>query len=588
MLAFALIVGTVVCFVWGRIRYDLVAMGALLAGVLLGVIPAKHAFDGFRNDVVIIIAMALVVSAAFARSGLVEALLRPVLARFRTEATQVPALVGSVALLSMATKNVGALAIMMPVALQAAKRTGASPSRLLMPMSFASLLGGLVTLVGTSPNIIVSEVRQQALGKPFGMYDFAPVGLCLTALGLVFLAFAYRVLPRNRQPEAALSGALQANSYVTEAVVPDDWTPQSMRVGQLRAASHDEVKIAGLVRDGVKRADPHPNTVIRPGDIVLLEGEQEALQRLLTACKLRPHRANHHIERQPMQDVRSVEVVVGAESALIGQNASRLNLQTDHGVKLLAIARAGQRFTQRLRAATLRAGDVLVLRGSERVLPGALSDLGVLPLAEREVRLGARPPRYLAAGILAAAMLLVAFKIVPVAIAFFGAAIAMVVFRAIPIREAYGSLEGPVLVLIAALIPVSEALQSTGGTDLIANALSVGFKDLPPVVALGALMAVAMVSAPFLHNAPTVLILGPVAIGLAQRLHVAPDPLLMAVATGAACDFLTPIGHQCNTLVMGPGGYRFSDYPRLGAPLSLMVLLLGPPIIAFFWPLAAG
>ena len=586
MLAFGLIVATVSCFVWGRIRYDLVSLGALLIGVLVGVIPAKHAFDGFKNDVVIIIAMALVVSAAFARSGLIEAMMRPVLARLKTEATQVPALVGSVALLSMTTKNVGALAIMMPVALQAARRTGASPSRFLMPMSFASLLGGLVTLVGTSPNIIVSEVRQQAIGKPFAMYDFAPVGLSLTALGLVFLAFAYRLLPKDRQPEAALAGALQANSYVTEAVVPNDWTLAALRVGQLQAMGHDEVKVAALVRDKAKRVHPHPNTLIRPGDIVLLEGEQEALHRLMASAKLRPHRANHRVDRQPMQDVRSVEVVVGADSALVGQNARRLNLQTEHGVKLLAIARAGRRFTQRLRAATLRAGDVLVLRGSERTLPGALADLGVMPLAEREVRLGAKPPRYLAALILGAAMLLVAFKLLPVAIAFFGAAIAMVAFRAIPIRDAYGSLEGPVLVLIAALIPVSEALQATGGTDLIAGALSQGFKDLPPVVALGALMAVAMVSAPFLHNAPTVLILGPVAIGLAQRLHVAADPLLMAVATGAACDFLTPIGHQCNTLVMGPGGYKFWDYPRLGAPLSLMVLLLGPPIIAFFWPLA--
>jgi len=346
------------------------------------------------------------------------------------------------------------------------------------------------------------------------------------------------------------------------------------------------VKVTGLVRGGVRRSDPHPNSLIRPGDVLLLQGEQEALTRLLAACKLRPDRAAHHIERKPMQDVRSVEVVVSADSALVGQNASRLNLQEDRGVKLLAISRAGRKRRERIRAATLKAGDVLVLRGSERVLPAALAELGVLPLAEREVRLGAKPPRYLAAAITAAAMLLVALKVLPVAIAFFAAAIAMVALRAIPIREAYGALEGPVLVLIAALVPVSEALQATGGTGLIAGGLAEGLRLLPPIMVIGALMAVSMIAAPFLHNAPTVLILAPVAIGVAQRLHVSADPLLMAVATGAACDFLTPIGHQCNTLVMGPGGYKFSDYPRLGAPLSLMVLLLGPPIIALFWPLA--
>jgi len=280
-----------------------------------------------------------------------------------------------------------------------------------------------------------------------------------------------------------------------------------------------------------------------------------------------------------------VEAVVGSDSALIGQSVRRIDLQSRYNVKLMAVARSGRRVTQRLRSAAIQGGDVLVLRGPERDLPKALAELGALPLAERPVQLGARRPLWLPALILAAAMVAVALGVIPIAIAFTGAAVLMVLFRSISMRDAYAALDGPVLVLIAALIPVSEALIHTGGVDLLAGAFSDAFSLAPPLSILALLMVAAMISAPFLHNAPTVLILGPVAVGVARRLGLAPDPLLMAVAVGAACDFLTPVGHQCNTLVLGPGGYRFSDYPRLGAPLSLLVVVAGTPLIAYFWPL---
>lgn len=584
MLAFALILGTLAMFVWGRVRYDLVALGSLLGGVLVGVIPAKTAFDGFKNDVVLIIAMALVVSAAFARSGIVEVALRPILGKLNSERTQVPALVSATALLSMATKNVGALAILMPVASQLARRTGTSISRLLMPMAFASLLGGLVTLVGTSPNIIVSEVREHTLGKPFAMYDFAPVGLSLTAVGLLFLAFAYPLLPRNRTGKTALNEVLASNSYVTEAVAPEDFTPRRLR--RVNTLGGGAVTVSALIRDGKRRANPHPNTLLRSGDVVVLEGEENALHRLIADLKLKPHRADHPIERAGGRgEVRSIEAVVDPGSELVGATPKRVDLQGRFNVKVLAVSRSGGRTVRRLQAAAIQAGDVLLLRGAETDLSTALSELGLLPLAERTVQLGAKRPLILPAVILAAAMILVALKVLPIAIAFFAAAFLMVAFRCIPMREAYGALEGPVLVLIAALIPVSEALQSTGGVELISSTLSQWFTGAPAWLVLGALLTASMLAAPFLHNAPTVLILGPVAVGVAKRLGIAPDPLLMGVALGAACDFLTPVGHQCNTLVMGPGGYRFIDYPRLGAPLSLLVICAGTPLIAFFWPL---
>jgi di/tricarboxylate transporter len=582
-LAFGLIVATLGLFVWGRLRYDVIALAALITGVLIGVVPAASAFDGFKSDVVVIIAAALVVSAAFDRSGVAELALRPLLSRLKSERSQVPAMAAATALLSMATKNVGALAILMPVAQQLSRRTGTSISRLLMPMSFASLLGGLVTLVGTSTNIIVSQVREDTMGRPFHMYDFAPVGLGLTSMGLVFLAFAYRLLPKVRPAETPITEAQAAKTYVTEALVPEDWAGGPKRVADLRRSA-TEAEVSGLIRGGERRMKPHPNTLIRPGDVVQLEGEAGALHTMIADLKWKPHRADRPLEGR-RGEVRSVEAVVEANSELTGRSVRRVDLQARFNVKLLAVARSGRRPTQRLRAAPIRAGDILVLRGAETDLAGALKELGLLPLADRAVQLGGRRPLATPALILAAAMVCLGLQLIPVAIAFTGAALLMVLSRSISMREAYAALDGTVLVLIGALVPVSEALQKTGGADLIAGGLSSVLLHASPLAVLGLMMLASMLCAPFMHNAPTVLVLAPVAIGVARHLHLSPDALLMGVATGAACDFLTPVGHQCNTLVLGPGGYKFSDYPRLGAPLSVLVVLAGTSLIAMVWPL---
>lgn len=586
-LAFGLVGLTIVAFIWGRFRYDLIALVALLTGVAIGVVPAREAFDGFANDITVIIASALVVSAAFARSGVVEAVLRPLLPHLKTERSQVPVLTAAVMMLSTATKNVGALAILMPLALQLSRRTGSSPGRLLMPMAFAAMLGGMVTLVGTAPNIIVSEVRQEILGKPFGMYDYTPVGVALAALGLIFLAFGYRLLPKDRAPAVNLEAALAANAYFTEVAVPDDWPLDRPRVAELHAMGHGEVRVMALLRAGRRIPAPHPNIKVRPGDTLLLEGEPQALDDLIVRAKFKLTRSDRPVAMaEPTEEVRIVEAVVGAESGLVGQTAKQLDIYGQHGVNLLAVSRSGYRLNQHLNRVRLRTGDMLVLQGGERSLPGALKALGLLPLAEREVRLGGIRHTVAPALILTAAMVMVAFHVVPVAIAFFGAAVTMVAVGALRMREVYAAVDGPLIVLIAAMIPVSDAIQSTGGADLIAAVLSDLFRGQAPMLALASMMAVAMAATPFLNNAATVLIVAPIGASMAQKLGLSPDPFLMAVAVGAACDFLTPIGHQCNTLVMGPGGYKFSDYPRLGTPLTILVLVVGVPLIALFWPLA--
>lgn len=584
-LSFGLIGATVLCFLWGRWRYDLIALGALAVGIAMGLIPVKAAFEGFSNDIVVIIASALVLSAAISRSGLVDLLMAPLLPRLRTERSQAPVLVGVTTVLSMMTKNVGALALMMPSALQIAKRTGVSPGRLLMPMSFGSLVGGLAVLVGTSPNIIVSEVRGRALGEPFRMFDFMPVGGTLALLTILYLSVAYRLLPKHRQAAIDVDAALAANAYVTEVEAPEGWRFGEGRVADLKTAADGAVGVVAILRGRERMNSPHPNRKIQPGDQLLLEGEQQALNELIVKTGLKLTDADRPVVmNEPTEEVRVVEAVIGGESDLIGQTARSLKLNEAHGVNLLGVSRSGYRMAGRLATVRLRAGDILVLQGAEQQLPLALAALGCLPLAEREVRLGGARHVLLPTGILIAAMLLVAFGVVPAAAGFFGAAVLVVATGALRMREAYAALEGPVLVLVAAMIPVSDTVQASGGADLIAGWLSGAFHGLPPLLTLTAMMAVAMVATPFLNNAATVLIVAPIGMGLAQRLGLSPDPFLMAVAVGAGCDFLTPIGHQCNTLVLAPGGYRFGDYARLGAPLTLLILIAAPALIAVFWP----
>src|ERR1700761_2183681 len=385
--AFCILGAAVVLFASGRFRYDIVAVGALLAGVLLGVVPAKEAFSGFTSDVVVIIASARVVSAAMTRSGAVEMALRPLLGRLKSARSQVPVLAGVTALLSMATKNVGALAIVMPAALQLARKTGSSPSSLLMPMSFMSLLGGLVTLVGTSTNIIVSQVRQETLGKPFAMFDFAPVGLVLTAMGLVLVSVAWPLLPRNRQGQTSMAEAVGDAPYATEATVTDA-AAEGLTVTDLKLGD-EGVRLTSIAVQGERRETPLPDARLKAGDVLILEGDQDALDRLMGRAPLKPAREGREVEKgEATEEMRSVEAVVQSGSALVGASAQRLALKQQYGVNLLAVGRGGERITERLRDVSLRPGDILVLQAGERALPTIMKTLGVLPLAERDVLLG--------------------------------------------------------------------------------------------------------------------------------------------------------------------------------------------------------
>ena len=587
-LSFAIIGGAVLVFAWGRFRYDVVALAALFVGIVTRDVPIKQAFSGFTSDVVVIIACALIVSAAIQKSGIIEWAVQPLLDRLKSTATQVPALAAATAFLSTLTKNVGALAILMPVALRMTRNSETSASSLLMPMSFMALLGGLVTLVGTSTNIIVSQVRQDMTGQPFRMYDFAPVGLALTFLGLLFVSFGWRLLPRDRKGRAELHQAAAESAYAAEARVPEK-LPDGIRTVEDLDLGKDDVSVRALIDPDGRPRRRLAKALLKPGMSLVLEGDDQALARVFQRTLLEEARRTEDVEKdEPSEETRTIEAVVQSGSVLIGHSAERLRLQQRYGVQLLAIVRANARITERLRDVSIEVGDMLVIRAGEKALPQIVGDLSLLPLAERVITLGGGRRRFVPILILAVAMGLLAFNIAPVAGAFFGAALLMVVSGSISMREAYASLEGEVLVLIGALTPLSEAVRQSGGTDLIAHALAATLHGVPALLALGTIMVAAMVCSPFLHNAPTVLVLGPIGVGVAKGLGLGADAFLMAVATGAGCDFLTPIGHQCNTLVRGPGGYRFADYWRLGLPLSILVILVGTPLIAWVWHLSGG
>ncbi len=585
--AFGIIGAVIALLIWDRLRYDLVAMLALLVAVGVGIVKPDEAFRGFSDDIVIIVASALVVSAAVGRSGIVEEAMRPLSGRMKTVPAQIIVLTGAVTLLSAVVKNIGALAIFMPIAMQVARRNNTSASSLLMPMAFGSLLGGLMTLVGTSPNIIVSRLRTEMVGEPFSMFDFTPVGLVIAAAGVAFLAVGHRLLPKGRKAASGAAG-FSIDDYTAEVRLPETSPFVNKTVADLEAFGEGDVTVAAVIRERHRRYVPSGHWVLFAGDVLVLEADTQALADIVKYAGLELMHEKDLEGVESDEDLAVVEAVVEPRSPLVGTTVEDVSLRERFGVNLLALSRRGRPIRQRLRRVRFQLGDLVVLQARASGLSETLSALGCLPLAERDLAIGRVRKRWVALSVMVVTIALVATGTVPVVVAFFGAAVAMTALRVVTLKEAYDAIEWPILVLLAALIPVSEALRTTGGTELIAGWLSVAAQGLPPIGALALMLVAAMAVTPFLNNAATVLVMAPIGASLANHLGLRPDAFLMAVAVGAGCDFLTPIGHQCNTLVMGPGGYRFGDYWRLGLPLSIIVVVLGTAAIALFWPLRAA
>ncbi|WP_342594172.1 SLC13 family permease [Salinicola lusitanus] len=585
---------TLAAFVWGRFRYDLVAMAALLACVLLGVVPADEAFSGFGHPAIITVAAVLVLSRGFEHSGVVDWIAEKTLKAGSQPIWQLAVLTTTVILLSAVMNNVGALALLLPVAVRVAREHGTSPSLLLMPLAFGSLLGGLITLIGTPPNIIISAFRASQGEGAFRMFDFAPVGGGVALAGLAFMVLlGWRLTPR-RQGQASADELFETSAYLSELTVGEESKAAGWTLRQLREVCDEPVPVLGVVRDGEQLSGSRFFGTLRAGDIVLLEADPDDLKQLEDKAGLtigaqdRDADGSDATEAPKLntEDLQLVEAVVRTDSMMTRRTVSQLRLLDQHGLHLVAVSRDGTRLKQRLREVRFQPGDVLLLQGDENGLSESLAALGCLPLASRKLSLGRPRQLLLSVAIFAVAIGAMMFDLLPAAIALALAALVTLALGVLPLREGYDAIEGPVIVLLAAMLPVGTALETSGGAQMVADGMMALGSGWPPVVTLVALFSITLLLSNVINNAAAALLMAPIAASLASGLGVSLDPFLMAVAVSASCAFLTPIGHQSNTLVMGPGGYHFRDYWKLGLPLSLVVMVTAIPLILLIWPLS--
>lgn len=602
-IVFATLTAALVLFIWGRPRYDLVAVLSLMAVVLAGIVPAKNAFNGMGHPAVVTVAAVLVISRGLTNAGIVS-LMASWLERFGTNVyLQIGSLVALVTAASGLMNNVGALALTMPLAIGMATRSGRSPSYYLIPIAFGSLLGGMTTLIGTPPNLIISGFREQLFGEGYGMFAFLPAGGLTALVGVVLISVVgWKFIP-VREGQASPDDLFHIEDYLVEVRVPEDSVFVGQPIDAVQAFHETDAIYVGLSRSGRGPIHlPAPHEELRPGDVLLIEADKETLEMFLqkTAFELAGSRdfssqvvaRVQHPEDQPVETKVSErvhmdiqEVVVRSHSRLAGRSVREVNLRSRFGVNLLAAARQGERVPALLKDVRFKPGDILLVQGDADTMADAMVRLGCVPLFPRPVSLGAPRGAFLAGAIFLVAILLTSLEVLPVQIALTAAALAMILTRIIPVRDVYTSVEWPVIVLLGAMMPLGEALEATGGAATVAEALLAVGAGLPGVVTLGLLFLVTMILSNIINNAAAAVLMAPIAIGIANSLGVSADPFLMATCIACSSPFLTPIGHQSCTLVMGPGGYRFGDYWRLGLPLSLLVMAAALPLVLIFFPL---
>jgi di/tricarboxylate transporter len=574
-----------VMLIWGRWRYDLVAFVALMAALLSGVVPVSEAFSGFGHPATVIIALVLIISRGLSNSGVIELLARYVIDASRKLAAHVAIMSGLAASLSAMMNNVAALALLMPLDLQAAKKSGRSPSLSLMALSFASILGGMITLIGTPPNIVIAEFRNDTLGEPFRMFDFAPVGIACAAVGVAYVALiGWRLLPASRVSTHAGEELFDLADYVAEVRVPEGSAVIGKRVRELdELAEQSDIEIIGLTRRGRRLPGLARVAKIEAGDILVIEASPEGLDEALGALKLEYVGKSEGVLEDG--DLEFAEAVVPESSRLAGRSAVSLRLLYRYRVALVGISREGQRFRENVRKLVLRPGDVLLLLGPAGRLNDVTGQLGLLPLADRGQRVIQRQKAWQAVGIFVAAIAAASAGLVYLPVALGCVVAAYVLLNIVPLREVYTAVEWPVIVLLGSMIPLGGALEATGGSTLIVDAILGLTGALSPAMVLTLLIVVTMTLSDVMNNTATAVIAAPIAIQIAERLDANPDSFLMGVAVAASCAFLTPIGHKNNTLILGPGGYQFGDYWRMGLPLEVLIVLVSVPMILIVWPL---
>ena len=584
---FLILVGILALFAWGRIRYDVVAFMGLILCVLIGLVPVQDAFSGFSHPATITVAMVLILSRGLANSGVVDLVVSRLMFTIKRVSLHVAMLSGISAAFSTVINNVGALALLMPVGIESSAKAKRSPAVILMPMSFASILGGLVTLIGTPPNIIIANFRTDLRGEPFTMFDFSPVGGVVAVAGVAFIALAgWRLIPEKRRARVTGEELIAIDDYITELGVPKDSELISMPLRELdQCAEKFDVEIVGMIRDKRRILAALLHEKINSEDILIVKAGPKELDKFVTDTKLELLAGKEKAALLRSEDTTIMEAVVQSSSRMEGRTFTSLRLKKRYGIHLLGISRQGTPIRKRLPQVRFRGGDVVLLQGDSESLADLISSLGCLPLAKRRLNLGAGKKVGLAVGVFAAAIVATTMGLVSLHIALSVAAITMVVFKIVPVRNVYEEINWPAIVLLGAMIPVGRVLESTGGTQLISKSIMGLSASLAPAFILALVLIVTMTLSDMMNNVATAVVMAPVAVSIAGQLGVNVDPFLMAVAVGASCAFLTPIGHQNNTLIMGPAGYQFGDYWRMGLPLEILIVVLSIPMILVVWPL---
>ncbi len=582
-----IIFGALVLFVWEKWRYDIVAMMALLAAAILDLVPASEVFSGFGNAAVITVAAVLVISHALWRSGVVDELAVTMKRVGDNPFSQMIALTALTTFCSAFISNTGTMAIMIPVALQLSRSGAGHASRVLMPMAFGSLLGGTITMIGTPPNIIIADLRREALGEAYGIFDFTPVGLTLAIVGLVFMWVFSRFLVPAKQSRDMSTSPYDVSSYLTELYVPAETSLVGETLYELESRVQENFSVVALKRDKKLITAPPRYQRIRAEDVLIIEADTETMQEIIDVTGLELNAEEEIDDRFLISDeIQVIEGIVGQDSRLIGRSAADMRLRHRFGVNVLAVARHSQAGKPKLANIRFKPGDVLLLQGDKEILADVFRRFGCFPLAQRSMRIGGEKKIFLPLGIFATAIGLSAFGILSVPVAFTLAAGAMVLTNVMPVRELYENVDWPIIILLGATIPLGSALERSGAADSIAHGALMISSGAPAAVGIGLLMLVTLLLSNIVNNAAAAVLMAPIALSMANTLEASPDPFLMTVAVGAALPFLTPIGHQSNILVMGPGGYVFGDYWKLGLPLTMVIMAVAIPVILWVWPLA--
>ena len=623
---FGIIILTFTLFIWGKWRYDIVSIIALcvlfISDQVLGgeksslIMDSSNIFMGFGHPAVITVAAVLIVSRALSNAGVVDVIARQITPLSKYQIVHISSLSGVVSIFSAIMNNVGALALMLPVALKTSAKQRRSPSVILMPLAFASILGGMITMIGTPPNIIIATLREtqymelktQALAdkaspaaeyfisqninigqfhpEPFGMLDFSPVGGIIAILGVLFVALVgWRFIPKESYKKPGTESLFSIDKYITEIRIPKNCKFISKQISEIEKYTEDRLAIIGCISNNGNILTPRYDEIIREGDRFQIQADPVDLKLMMDEYGLRlTKKMRARIDQLKDKYTTYKEVLITPESKLVQRDRTYFRKRTSNSLILMAVARQGQPIRKRLGNLIFRVGDVLLIQGNIDNLDDNISSLNLVPLAQREVQVGIFSRVNLSLLIFGGAIGFSMAGLLPTTLAFVCAILLYVFTGILPIRELYQQVDWPIIILLGAMIPVSAALQTTGSTQLIAEFMVNMTGSLPSWSILAIIMIITMCLSDIINNAATALIMAPIAVGIAVSMGVNADPFLMTVAVGASCAFLTPIGHQCNALILGPGGYRFSDYWRMGLPLEFLIVIVGTPLILYFWP----